>query len=66
MSFRYLHIFGFLLTLVKKMISRGCMGTPPTDGRGVCGSKVTGTCYLKEGARNFLNMVTVRDDPSSP
>ena len=26
------------------------------SGRGVCGNKVTGSCYLKEGLRNFLKM----------
>ena len=26
------------------------------SGRGVCGSKVTGSCYLKQGLRNFLKM----------
>ena len=45
---------------------RGLSNTHTKSGRGVCGGKVTGSCYLKEGARNFLKMVTVRDDPSSP
>ena len=31
------------------------------SGRGVCGSKVTGSFSLKEGLKNFLKMVTGRD-----